>query len=204
MSYDMGQLSINFQTILDELNTFKRIQEASIQTVEVSYSEQLQEIRNTREKLNAALDVLEKATLKELDEMRTTLQTSLKNDVDNCRKMTDKLKKIIEAATVTVLCDKSRKEMEFIASRKCLDRIQESESYLRKNPVKLQGSILFKANIDIEKYLSQQASLGKIVYGMQSFFLRMNPDYVMTVKSKCEYLVRIPSDGNQTNSISGV
>ncbi|KAH3735911.1 hypothetical protein DPMN_042472 [Dreissena polymorpha] len=74
-----------------------------------------------RQKLNAALDVLENATLKELDEMRATLQTLLKNDVDNSRKMTDKLKKIIEA--VTVLSHKSEKEMEFVASRKCLDKI---------------------------------------------------------------------------------
>ncbi|KAH3735910.1 uncharacterized protein LOC127851600 [Dreissena polymorpha] len=32
----------------------------------------------------------------------------------------------------------------------------------------------------------------------------MNPDHVMTVKSKCEYMVRISSDGNQTNRISGI
>ncbi|KAH3846386.1 hypothetical protein DPMN_088687 [Dreissena polymorpha] len=76
LSVDMPQLSNNIQTNLDELNKFIRVQEASIQSIEGSYCEKLQEI--LRKKLFAALDKLENTTLKELDRIRTTLQTSLK------------------------------------------------------------------------------------------------------------------------------
>ncbi|XP_052232901.1 uncharacterized protein LOC127845790 isoform X2 [Dreissena polymorpha] len=187
---NMQQLSNNLQTIVGELNKFKSKQEASIQSVEVSCNEKLQEIKDIRKKLNAALDALENTTLKELDEIRTTLQTSLKKDNDNCIKLKDDLQKLIEA--VNGLCDKSKKELEFIASRKCLDKIQESESYLKENPVKVQ-SFIFHANADIEQYLSKQSSLGKIVDSMPSLNFNMNPDQVLTVK-RLEYTVSIPND----------
>ncbi|XP_052221061.1 uncharacterized protein LOC127837752 [Dreissena polymorpha] len=202
MPLDMQQLPINLQTILEQLNKFKCRKEASMKSVDVSWSEKLQEIRDLRNTLNAALDALEKTTLKELDEIRTTLQTILKNDVDNCSRLIDELKQLSEA--IHVLCDKSEKEIEFIASRKCLDKIQESKAFLKEITVKLQSSMIFKANIDIEKYLSQQASLGRIVDSMQSLTLKTNPNHVMTVKRISEYIVRISSDPNQTCSIRGV
>ncbi|XP_052235312.1 uncharacterized protein LOC127847442 isoform X2 [Dreissena polymorpha] len=202
LSMDMRQLSNNLQTIVDELNKLKSKQEASIQSVEVSCNAKLQEIQDMRKKLNAALDVLENTTLKELDENRTTMQTSLKKDVENCSRLKDDLQKLSEA--VNGLCDKSKKELEFIASRKCLDKIQESESYLKENRVNVQSSMIFKANTDIEQYLSKHSSLGRILDSMQSLTLKMNPDQVLTVKRRLEYTVSIPSDTSQSFSIFGI
>ncbi|XP_052221852.1 uncharacterized protein LOC127838265 [Dreissena polymorpha] len=202
ISVDMQQLSNNLHTILDDINMSQKTKEAMIQSLEVSWSEKLQEIREHRKKLNTALDELENATLKELDDIRTTLQTALKKDVDNCNRLKDELKQLSEA--VNALCDKSKKDIEFIASRKCLDKINESESYLKENHRKLQSSIIFTTNTDIEKYLSQQASLGKIVDSMQSLTLNRNPDQTLTVKSKSEFIVRMSSDKSQTCSIRGI
>ncbi|XP_052219825.1 uncharacterized protein LOC127837057 isoform X2 [Dreissena polymorpha] len=199
MSVDMQQLSSNLQTILDELNKFKSTQEASIQYVEELYCEKLQDIQDLRKKLNTALDALENTTLKQLDAIRYTLQTSLKKDIDNCSRLQDKLKQVSEA--VNVLNYKSKKEIKFIA-RKCLHKIHESESYLKEKPVHMHSSIIFKENMDIEKYLSQQSSLGRIVDSMQS--LKMNPDQVMTVKRISEYSVRMSSDTWQSFRISGI
>ncbi|XP_052215213.1 uncharacterized protein LOC127833805 [Dreissena polymorpha] len=201
LSLDMQQLSSKIQAILAELNKFKKIQEGTILSVEGSYSERLQEIREMRKKLNAALDKLENATLKELDEIRTTLETSLKKEVDNCSRLKDKLEQLGEA--VQGLHDKNKKEMEFIASRKCQDKIQESESYLRENPVKVQSSIIFKANINIEQHLPQQASLGRIEDSMKSIPLGINPDKVLTLKRKSQYSVKIAKDRSQ-NCIEGI
>ncbi|KAH3792039.1 hypothetical protein DPMN_145528 [Dreissena polymorpha] len=191
MSLDMKHLLINLHSILGEINEFKSSQEASIQFVEASYNEKMQEIREQRKKLNAALDELENATLKELDEIRTTLQTSLKKDMAYCNRLKDELKQLSEA--VNVLCEKSKKEMEFIASRKSLDKLQESKTYLKENPVKLQSSIMYKANIDIERFLSQHESLGRI-----------SPEQLLTVKRKSEYIVKMSSDTSQSFSIYGI
>ncbi|KAH3739636.1 hypothetical protein DPMN_046290 [Dreissena polymorpha] len=201
LAMNMRQLLNNLQTIVDKLNKFKSKQEASIQSVEVSCNEKLQEIKNLRKKLNATLDELENTTLKELDEIRTPMLTSLKKDVDKCIKLKDDLQTLSEA--VNGLCDKSKKEIEFIASRKCLDKIQESESYLKENHVKVH-SIIFQANTDIEQYLSKQSSLGMIADSIQSLTLKMNPNQQLTVKRPSEYIVSIPSDTSQTFSIVGI
>ncbi|XP_052251560.1 uncharacterized protein LOC127858436 [Dreissena polymorpha] len=202
LSVDIEQLSNKIETVLAELNNFKITQEASIQTVEGSLNEKLQEIRELRKKLNSALDELENTTLKELDEIRTTLQTSLKKHVECCSKLKDELQQLNEA--VQGLCDKNKKELEFLASRKCLEKIQESETYLKESPVKMQSSMIFQANIDIAQYLSQQYSLGRIAVSMQSLSLKMIPDLVLTVKRKSEYNVKVLSDTSQTCSIVGI
>ncbi|XP_052269466.1 uncharacterized protein LOC127870925 isoform X2 [Dreissena polymorpha] len=201
LSMDMQQLSNKLQTIVDELNKLKITQEASIQSVEVSCNEKLLKIQDLRKKLNAALDALENTTLKELDEIRTTMLTVLKKDIDNGNRLKDDLQTLREA--VNGLCDKSKKEIEFIASRKCLDKIQESESYLKEQPVNVQSLMIFQANTDIEQYLSKQSSLGRIVDSMQSLKLKMNPDQVLTVMRTSEYTVSIPSDTSQ-HFISGI
>ncbi|KAH3776940.1 uncharacterized protein LOC127843632 [Dreissena polymorpha] len=162
--------------------------------MEVSYNETLQEIRDMRDKLNAYLDELENATLKELDKIRTRFQTSLKKDVDICSRLKDELQELGEA--VQGLCDKSKKEMEFIAGWKCLDKIQECETYLKESPVKIPSSMNFKANIDIEQYLSKMSGLGSIEV--------MNPNQVLKVKRKSEYNIQISSDTNLPCFITGI
>ncbi|KAH3749508.1 hypothetical protein DPMN_184006 [Dreissena polymorpha] len=117
LSVDIRQLSNKIQVIHAELNKFKRSQEASNRFVEGSYSEKLHEIRDVSKKLNADLDELENSALKELYEITTSLQTSLKQDIDNCSQLKDALQQLSEAGQG--LCDKSKKDIEFIASRKC-------------------------------------------------------------------------------------
>ncbi|XP_052265799.1 uncharacterized protein LOC127868186 isoform X1 [Dreissena polymorpha] len=202
LSLDMQQLSNNLQTILNDLCKFKSTQEASIQTVEVSYSDKLQDIRDMRQKLNAALDKLENATLKDLGEYRAALQTSLKKDIYNCSRLKDELQQLSEA--VQDLVEMSKHDLEFIASRKCLHKIQESETFLKENPMKAQKTMIFQADIDLEKYLYTKSSLGLIVDSMQSPTLNLNPDQVMTVKRRSEYKVSISSDKSQSYCIEGI
>ena len=148
------------------------------------------------------MDELENTSLKELDEIRSTFQTHLKENVDNCSRLKDELQQLEVAGQG--IGDKSNKEIEFIARMKCLDKIQVSKEYLQKNPVEVQSSIIFQANMDIEKYLSQQASLGRVLESMQSLTLKQNPDKVLTMKRKYEYNVNIPIDTARNCSITGI
>ncbi|KAH3835114.1 hypothetical protein DPMN_108457 [Dreissena polymorpha] len=195
---NMQHLSNKLQTIVDELNKFKSKQGGRIKFLEVSCREQLREMKDLRTKLNAALDELENTTLKELDEIRIKLQTSLKKDLDNSRRLKDDLQTLSEA--VNCLCDKSRKDIEFISSRKCLDKVQESESYLKQNPVKVQSIMIFHANKD----LCKQSSLWQIVDSIQFLTLKMNPTQQLTVKRKTKYIDSIPSDTYQIVQISSI
>ncbi|KAH3791879.1 uncharacterized protein LOC127837297 isoform X2 [Dreissena polymorpha] len=89
--------------------------------------------------------------------------------------------------------------MEIIASKKCTNKIHKCESYLKENHVKVQSSIIFKANINIEQYLSQQASLRSIVDSMKSLSVVMNPVKVLAVKRKSKYNVKISKDSMQSH-----
>ncbi|KAH3840074.1 hypothetical protein DPMN_113516 [Dreissena polymorpha] len=198
----MQRLSNNLQTIDDELNEFRSKQEASIQSLEVSCTQKLQEVQELRKKINACLKALENTTLNVLGDIRTTLQTSLKKDVDNSSRLKDDLQTLSKA--VNGLCHKSKKEIEFIANRKCLDKIQEIQSYLKENIVKVQSSLKFQANTDIEQYLSKQSSLGWIVESMQFLKLKMNPDETLIVKRTIEYNMAIPSDTSQIYLINSI
>ncbi|KAH3708782.1 hypothetical protein DPMN_068241 [Dreissena polymorpha] len=96
----MEQLSYNLQAILRQLEIFESSQEAIIKFVDISYREKLQEIREMRKNLNASLDKLEKSTLKKLNDIKTTLQTSLKKDIENCRILKDELRHLGEAVHI--------------------------------------------------------------------------------------------------------
>ncbi|KAH3749289.1 hypothetical protein DPMN_183785 [Dreissena polymorpha] len=64
--------------------------------------------------------------------------------------------------------------------------------------MKVQRSMIFKANIDIDQYLTKQSSLGRILT------LKMNPNQVLTVKKKSEYYVNISFDISQTCYTNGI
>ncbi|KAH3876237.1 uncharacterized protein LOC127868557 [Dreissena polymorpha] len=121
-----------------------------------------------------------------MEDTRSALLASLKTDLDNCNILEDELKQLSEA--VLDLINKSEQELSFIAGIKCLDMIQESETYLNEICVNVQCSFLFQENTDIEKYLSKQSGLGKI------FQKIVNPDQLITVKGKAEYNVKISRD----------
>ena len=89
---DLKQLADKIQTIVTDLKKLESNREAGIQYIEDSYNDRLQEIKDARERINAALNDLEKKTLKDLDDIRTALQSSLKKDVEKCNKLNDELK----------------------------------------------------------------------------------------------------------------
>ncbi|KAH3806106.1 uncharacterized protein LOC127834645 [Dreissena polymorpha] len=201
-STDLHNLADKIQTILDELQQFNSKREATIQSVESSYNQSLHEVRDVRHKLNAALDELEKATLKELDDMRTALQASLSKDVDNSNNLKDELTQLSEA--VHHLENRSKAELSFIVERKGLGKILESEVYLKENTVKVDSSISFQANREILHFLSKQLSLGKFIQRTESLAVRQGPNHVLALKQKSEYDVRLPSDSTKPSYITGI
>ncbi|KAH3768151.1 hypothetical protein DPMN_169363 [Dreissena polymorpha] len=157
-----------------------------MQSVQVSYSKQLHKVRQTRQTINTILDKIEKNTIKELDDKMTTLKASLKTDMDNCSKLKNELKQLSDA--IHDIVDKGKSELIFIASKKCLEKIRQSETYLRENSVQLERLLTFQADIDIEQFFSTLSCLGKIVLGDQN--------HVFTVQGKSEYEVTIPIDSS--------
>ncbi|XP_052248814.1 uncharacterized protein LOC127856561 isoform X1 [Dreissena polymorpha] len=199
-STDLKQVSVTIQTSLAELKKLQDNQEASIQSVQISYDEQLQKIQETRQKVLEALDVLEKKTLQEMKDNLTKLQASLKSDVDKCATLRDELKQLGDA--IQDINDKSKRELSFIASIKCLDKIQQLEKYRKENFAQLKSSITFQPNSEIVQYLSKLSGLGRIEHYAQTLTVQGFPDQVIRIDGKSEYDVRLRNDSNNEFSCS--
>ncbi|XP_052258438.1 uncharacterized protein LOC127863115 isoform X2 [Dreissena polymorpha] len=184
-STDLKQISVTIQTTLAEMKKLQDNQEASIQSVQSSYDEQLHKIQETRQKILAAFDMLEKKTLQEMKDTLTKLQASLKSDVDKCSPLENELKQLRDA--IQDISDKSKQELSFIASIKCKDKIQQLENYQKKNFAQLKFSITFQPNNEIMQYLSQLSGLGKIEHNAQSLTAVGNADQIISIDGMSEY-----------------
>ncbi|KAH3749141.1 hypothetical protein DPMN_183632 [Dreissena polymorpha] len=167
-------------------------QEASLQYMQNSFDEQLQKIHETRRKINAALDTIEQKTLNEMKETLTKLQASCKDDVDKCISLQDELKQLRDA--IQDISDKSKLDLSFIATRKCKDKIQQCETFLKKNSLGNTFYITFQPNSDIVQYLSKLSGLEKIEHSIQTLLIQDNPNKIITVHGKSVHNVRISSD----------
>ncbi|XP_052283861.1 uncharacterized protein LOC127880588 isoform X1 [Dreissena polymorpha] len=200
-STDFQKLSVSIKTILEEINKLEDNQKASIQYVQSSYDEQLYTIQETRQKINSALDTIEQKTLTEMKDILTKLQTSSKIAVDKCIRLRDELQQLRDA--IQDISDKSKLELSFIATRKCMDKIQQSETYLKENSLQAKVSITFQPNHEIIQYLSKLSGLGQIEHSTQTLMGQGNPNKVITVQGKSEHNVNISSD-SQKCSITAI
>ncbi|XP_052230959.1 uncharacterized protein LOC127844604 isoform X3 [Dreissena polymorpha] len=181
---DLQQVSKRIQIILETLKKLENDWNTNMQSLQVSYNTHLHEIRQTRQKINTIFDKIEKNTIKELDDKMTSLKASLKTDLDNCSKLKNELKQLSDA--IHDIVDKGKADLSFIASKKCLEKSMQSETYLKDNAVQAERLLTFQADIDIEQFVSKLSGLGRIVLSY--------PDQVFTVQGKSEYNVEIPSD----------
>ncbi|XP_052245616.1 E3 ubiquitin-protein ligase TRIM33-like [Dreissena polymorpha] len=182
---DLQRLSRKIQTILVELQRLTINWDTNMQSLQVSYNEELHELRQTRKKINTLFDEIEKNTLKELDDKMTRLKASLNNDMENCNKLKNELNRLSNA--IENIIDKGKAELIFIASKKCLQKIKESETYLNENSVQVERILAFQANSDVQQYLSKLSNLGRFVVCTQSVPVQGDPCELLTVHgmSKC-------------------
>ncbi|KAH3708276.1 hypothetical protein DPMN_067723 [Dreissena polymorpha] len=170
-------------------------QEASIRSVQMSYDEQLHKIQKTRGEINAVLDTIEQKTLKEMKDTLTKLQASCKDDVDKCIRLQDELKQLRDA--IQDISDKNKLELSFIATRKCEEKKQESESFLKKNSLQAKVSITFQAYHEIIQYLSKLSGLGRIEHSTQTLMGQGDPNKVFIVQGKSVQNMKISSDSDE-------
>ncbi|KAH3749083.1 hypothetical protein DPMN_183573 [Dreissena polymorpha] len=133
----------------------------------------------------------------------TKLQASAKSDVDKCIRLRDELKQLRDA--IQDISDKSKLELSFIAIRKCEDKIQQSETYLKENSLQAKVSISFQPNHEIVQYLSILSGLGRIEHSTQTLLGHEDPNKVFTVQGKSHTVhnLKISSDSNEC-SISAI
>ena len=116
-----------------------------------------------------------------MKDILTKLQASLKSDVDTCATLRDELKQLRDATQEISV--KSKRELSCIASRKCQDKIQQSEDYLKKNNVRVQVSITFQPAIEIFHYLFKMSGLGRIEKRAEVLTVQKKRHQVITINN---------------------
>ncbi|XP_052256838.1 uncharacterized protein LOC127862015 [Dreissena polymorpha] len=199
---DLQQLSRNIQTILEEVKKLENHWNTNMLTLQASYDKLLDEIRDTRQTINIILDKIEKNTVQELDDKMTSLKAPIKTDLDNCIKLKNELKQL--SGAINDIIDKGKAELTFIASKKCLEQVKQSETYLKENSVQVESSLTFQADSDVQQYLSKLSGLGKIVIGTKKILVLGDPDQALSIQGKSEYNVSIPSDSDRSCNITAI
>ncbi|KAH3848013.1 hypothetical protein DPMN_090350 [Dreissena polymorpha] len=130
-------------------------------SLQASYTARLQEIQEMRIEINLALDKLQNATLKEMNEKMDTLNASITINVDKCSAIVKDIERL--STTVTNLKN-TNDELSFIAYQKSLDIINDSESFLCENSSESELTFIFQPDLDIVQFLSKLPGFGSIVY----------------------------------------
>ncbi|KAH3719300.1 uncharacterized protein LOC127854993 [Dreissena polymorpha] len=177
---DLQQLSRRIKTILVELQTLQIKLDTNMKSLDASYNKQVLEICETRQKINAILDNMEKATIKDLDDKMKILKAALKTDSDKCSKLKHELTCLSDA--IHDIINKSEFELILIASNKCMERIKQSQT-LKENSVQVDSSLTFQADRDLQEYLSKLSSLGNVSYPGQVFAVQGLSMYNMSIQS---------------------
>ncbi|XP_052247776.1 uncharacterized protein LOC127855903 isoform X2 [Dreissena polymorpha] len=191
---NLQQLSRKIQSILEEIKKLQNYWDTNMQSLQASYDKQLYVIHDTRKKINSILDNIEKNTMKELDDKLASLKASVKTDADNCSKLKNELKQLNDA--IHDIVDKGKAELTFIASKKCMEKIEQSETYLMQNSFQVESSLTFQADRDFQQYLSKLSGLGKIVLSTKKTLVLVDPDQALTVQGKSEYNVSLQREKN--------
>ncbi|XP_052275453.1 uncharacterized protein LOC127874845 isoform X2 [Dreissena polymorpha] len=188
---DHQQLSAKINFLLSQLMKLQTNWESNLKSLQVSHEEMLKEIRSKRERINASLDELEKATLKEMDEVKASWNASLKFDVDTCSRLYTELTCLSDAIQEI---GKKNKELAFIARQKSEEMIKQADKYLNNNSMQTEVSLKFIIYNDIEAYLSNLTGLGHTIYITKEFTTQESPDQAIIVTGATPVSVKIPSD----------
>ncbi|KAH3851989.1 hypothetical protein DPMN_094478 [Dreissena polymorpha] len=172
-----------------------------MKSLQVSYEERLKEIRSKRERINASLDELEKATLKEMDKVKASLNASLKFDVDTCSRLHTELTCLSDAIQEI---GKNNKELAFIARQKSEELIKQADKYLNNNSMQTEVSLKFIIYNNIEEYLSNLTGLGHTIYITKELTMQEIPDQAIIVTGATPVSVRTPSDTSSSYYIYGM
>ncbi|KAH3790351.1 hypothetical protein DPMN_168549 [Dreissena polymorpha] len=161
--------------------------------------------KKIHELMHSRLFDIENITLSEANITLLSLQTSLKTGVESCIRHHRELKAVHELLLYS--SDNNNKKLCFIAGRKCIDKIQQVESYLDENSVKLECAVLNQTIQGTEQYLSKLSGLVKLLKSMNAntdielYLSKLSglvrvvcPNHVFTVQGKSEHSVRIQSD----------
>ncbi|KAH3816329.1 uncharacterized protein LOC127832272 [Dreissena polymorpha] len=156
---EFKQLSAMLDTFCKKLNQKKDDFEESIQFVDKSHKQILEEINTSHTKITNQLEHLKRETIKELDTLHATLKSSIQTDITHCNESVQTMNSLIQ--NLKKITDKSE-ILHLRTYSKCLDHSIKAESFFKENSAKKDIQITFQLDTTIDQILSTMPGLGKI------------------------------------------
>ncbi|XP_052781463.1 uncharacterized protein LOC128218010 [Mya arenaria] len=168
---------------LDELKNERMKDQTSLND---SHKNIISEIKDLRKEINQILDKLEKRTVEQLDSMMEDLEKSIKDDLEACAHMHDKLGIMI--AKLKKSASKNKESSSYIGFRKCESKLSEANCLVQE--IKEKERMKFKSDENVLPFLRNLNSLGNVdnvyVYKAQSSSLYKVHMYKCNIEGICE------------------
>ncbi|WAR01958.1 TRI33-like protein, partial [Mya arenaria] len=132
---------------LDELKKEKREDQAELKD---SYKKIIADFKALRIEIDTILDQIEKATKEQLDNIFDDFKNDVKDDVENCVKMNDQLKNLMEK--INQLTGKRKETNSYIGYRKCTAKLTQADNLIRETRRKPKEEIQFVSDQSIESF----------------------------------------------------
>ncbi|XP_052778114.1 uncharacterized protein LOC128215470 [Mya arenaria] len=142
---------------LDDLKDARMKDQASLKD---SIKSIIAEINALRKEVNNILDQLEKKTVEQLDRLMNDLQKSVKDDLDICADMHDRLKIMIDK--LQQVTRKNKETNSYIGFKKCLTKLNEAKSLVHKIERRPKEGIWFKSDESVLQFLRNLNGIGCI------------------------------------------
>ncbi|XP_052774291.1 uncharacterized protein LOC128212927 [Mya arenaria] len=173
---------------LDGLKSVRMKDQASLKD---SYKNIIAEIRAIRREINNILDQVEKKTVNELDSLMNDFEKSVRDDLNTCAEMHDRLKTMNDK--LQHVTGSQKETNSYIGFRKCQTRLNEARSLGQEIQRRPEEKFSFKSDKSVLPFLRNLNSLGNC-YSVNSMPNKTDTVHVYKAQTSASYSVNINKD----------
>ncbi|XP_052212091.1 uncharacterized protein LOC127831140 [Dreissena polymorpha] len=156
---DLQKLTIDINNLTQRLRKMVEQTECNVKSLQFAYDKILEKITLERQKINAALDLVERRTINEGRALVTRLQKSLQADVDSGKAALKRIQSLQEASDKI---EPHNSELSTVAFMKIKKELLTSDSIVREMASKTDSTLSFTLDTNIKKCLATMTMLGSI------------------------------------------
>ncbi|XP_052779670.1 uncharacterized protein LOC128216953 [Mya arenaria] len=156
---EFKQLPRQVAKIQAQIRKLQDSRKTNQQSIRASRSMILQEIKAFRKKMNKVFDHLEQHTIDEMDSMVETFEEKIKEDVEQCERMSKEMESFIDTTQTKGKFDES---LAFLGYSRCQKIIKETNIFIQYTTATEELTLSLAPNIALHDLIASFESLDKI------------------------------------------
>ncbi|XP_052791363.1 uncharacterized protein LOC128225547 [Mya arenaria] len=172
---EFKQLPVKVDKMMSRLDELKNAKMEDQDSLKDCHKNILTEIKDFRKEINDILDQLEKKTVKLLDSMIKDLEKSVKDDIQSCAHVSDKLETTMRR--VELMSEKLMHTRSYIGYRRLKNQLTQAERLVHELEVAPREELVFHPNSKVITILRSLRTIGKF-HGSKQFSVKVQGDRV--------------------------